>query len=290
MKKFSFLTLIIAVLAIVIAAFTACQDEYVNEHEELITEKSGNLIIRLSDAPFPTDLVAEANVTINKIDIRKTNEDDGYPFITLSEEEQTFNLLELTNGVTAILADTAIDSGSYNLIRLYVSEASVKLTDSTVFDLKIPSGAQTGIKVSINPAVTIGDESTPEVLLDFDVSKSFVVQGNPNTPAGIKGFIFKPVVKSSTLSTSGTLEGTVTDTFDVAINGAQVSIIAADTVYKTSFTGENGGYAILGIDPGTYKVEFAKEGYNDTIVDNVAIAAAVATLLDIKMVEVEATN
>ncbi len=31
--------------------------------------------------------------------------------------------------------------------------------------------------------------------LDFDLEKSFVVQGNPNTAAGIKGFHFKPVVK-----------------------------------------------------------------------------------------------
>jgi hypothetical protein len=281
MKKLSFLTAIVAALVIVIAAFTSCQEEFVNEQEA--QQKSGNLVIKLTDAPFPTDLVAEANVTINKIDIRKTNEDDEYPFITLSEEEQSFNLLDLTNGVTAILSDTAIDSGSYNLIRLYVSDASIKLTDETVYDLKIPSGAQTGIKVFIDPEVTIEEDSAPEVILDFDVSRSFIVQGNPNTPAGIKGFIFKPTIKASTVSTTGTLEGKVTDTADAAIIGAQVSIIAADTVYTSSFTGDDGGYAILGIDPGTYEVQFAKEGYKDSIVDNVAIAAANATLLDVKL-------
>lgn len=281
MKRLSFIPVIVATLMVL--AFSSCQEEFVDERLDPIGEKSGDLIIRLTDAPFPTDLVAEANVTVNKIDIRKTNEDDGYPFITISEEEQTFNLLELTNGVTAILADTAIDSGSYNLIRLYVSDANVMLSDSTIYDLKVPGGAQTGIKVNINPAVTIGDESTPEVLLDFDVSRSFVVKGNPNTPAGIKGFNFKPVIKATTLSTSGTLEGKVTDNNDEAISGAQVALYAADTVYTTSFTGDNGGYAILGIDPGTYKVEFTKVDFKDTIVDNVAIAAATTTELDVKM-------
>jgi hypothetical protein len=283
MKKTSFLTLMVATLAVIIASFSACQEEYVTERVDDPTLKSGNLIVRLTDAPFPTGLVAEANVTIDKIEIRRSNDDDEYPFITLSEEEQSFNLLDLTNGVTAILADTSIESGLYNQIRMHVTEASILLTDSTLYDLFIPSGQQTGIKVNIDPDIMVDSLTNQELILDFDVSRSFVVQGNPNTPAGIKGFIFKPVIKATAATTSGTLEGTVTDTADVAISGAQVSIIAADTVYTTSFTEETGAYEILGIDEGIYKVEFAKEGFTDTIVENVEIIAGEKTTLDAKL-------
>ncbi|MFW6222957.1 MAG: DUF4382 domain-containing protein, partial [Bacteroidota bacterium] len=192
MKTMNVKTLWIAALLIAGISFTGCENTGDNE------ATSGKLKIQLTDAPFPTDLVAEANVTINKIDIRKKDSiDDGHPFITLKEEEMAFNLLDLTNGVTANLVDLEIDAGTYDLVRLYVSEASVTLTDGREFDLFVPSGAQTGVKIFIDPAVIVAGGLTAELLLDFDVSRSFVVQGNTNTPAGINGFIVKPVIKAS---------------------------------------------------------------------------------------------
>jgi antitoxin component of MazEF toxin-antitoxin module len=80
--------------------------------EEDNNQTKGNLSIQLTDAPFPSDLVSEANVTINKIEIRKSKGNDGNPFMTLSEEEKTFNLLELTNGFTATLAEMEVDTGA----------------------------------------------------------------------------------------------------------------------------------------------------------------------------------
>ncbi|MFA8433100.1 MAG: DUF4382 domain-containing protein [Marinifilaceae bacterium] len=276
MKKVNFRALLVLMLAVVGLTFAACQSEDSN------VSTSGKLSIQLTDAPFPTDLVAQANVTINKIEIRKTNEEDGNPFVTLSEEEKSFNLLDLTNGVTASLVDLEIEAGSYDLIRLYVADASVKLSDGTEFDLKVPSGAQTGIKIFIDPSIEVAGGLTAELLLDFNVAKSFVAQGNISSPAGIKGFHFQPVIKASNLSTAGRLMGKVTDAEEVAIEGAQVSIIAADTVYTTSFTDENGAYAILGIDAGTYKVEFAKDSLQ-TLIEDIKVVAGNATTLDAQL-------
>jgi hypothetical protein len=42
-----------------------------------------------------------------------------------------------------------------------------------------------------------------EIVVDFDVAESFVVQGNPDTPAGINGFTFKPVLKLDYLEVNG---------------------------------------------------------------------------------------
>lgn len=279
-KKTSFTTLIIATIAVIMVVFTACQKEYVHEIETDPVTKSGGLVIRLTDAPFPTDLVAEANVTISKIEIHEIDDQLEYPYTTVSEEVQSFNLLDLTNGVTAILADTAIETGTYNEIRLFVDSASVMMTDSTVYDLKVPGGAQSGIKIKINPVTTIDSESSEEVLLDFDVSRSFVVQGNPNTPAGIKGFLFKPVIKATTPSTTGILKGTVTNGEDNPVEGAQVSIFAADTLYTTSFTEENGDYKIIGIEAGLFDVEFEKDGYNITREEDVEITVGNTTNLN----------
>ncbi len=280
MKKVNFRSILILAVMFVGVLFAACQDEYNNE------STTGKLKIQLTDAPFPTDLVAEANVTITKIEARRVNEngeEEGNPFITLSEEEMSFNLLDLTNGVTAGLVDLEIEAGSYDLVRLYVSEASIKLSDETVHSLKVPSGAQTGIKIFIDPEIEVAGGLTTDLLLDFDVSKSFKLQGNIDSPAGIKGFIFTPVIKASNLSTTGSLTGNVTDTEELVIDGAQVSIIAADTVYTTSFADENGDYTIIGVDAGTYNIEYSKEGYQTTTIENVGIVAGNATTQDAQL-------
>lgn len=283
MKKMNFRSLAVLAFMVVGILFTACQDEYSKS-------TSGTLKIQLTDAPFPTDLVAEANVTINKIEIRKANDnqDQGSPFVILSEKEMSFNLLDLTNGVTESLVDLEIEAGSYDLIRLYVTDASIKLSDGSSHKIKVPSGSQTGIKIFIKPSIVVAGGLTSELLLDFDVSKSFKLQGNMDSPAGIKGFIFSPVIKAANLSTAGTLTGNVTDASEVAVDGAQVAIFAADTVYTTTFTDENGDYKILGVDAGTYNVEYSKDSYLITTIEDVKINSANKTVQNAELIAEEA--
>lgn len=276
--KEGFKTVIITALIIFGFSITSC------EQESKDGSTSGQLKVHLTDAPFPTDLVAEANVTIDKIEIRKASEDEGYPFITLTEEKMSFNLLELTNGVTASLVDLEVDAGSYDLVRLYVSEASVILSDGTEYGLSVPSGAQTGIKIFIAPALQVAGGLTTELLLDFDVSKSFIVKGDITSSEEIEGFIFKPVIKASNLSVAGKLKGIVSDTSGVSIDGAQVSIIATDTVYTTTFSNEMGSYEIPGIDADPYSVEYAKEGYHPATIEDVVIVEGNATTLNVKLI------
>jgi hypothetical protein len=184
----------------------------------------GRLVVKVTDAPFPMDIIESAEVTINKVEIRKVGDgiDDGNPFIVISEEPMTFNLLELRNGVVAELLDMEMPEGSYDLIRLYVEEASLKVKEGGDYNLKIPSGAQTGIKVFIKNGLIVSGGLTTELLLDFDLSRSFILQGNPFTPAGINGFIFKPVIRAVNNSTAGRIEGVVSDTAMVKLSGASV--------------------------------------------------------------------
>lgn len=98
MEKVNVKTWWIAAILIAAISLTGCENTGDND-------TSGKLKIQITDAPFPTDLVAEANVTINKIEIRNSSEVEGNPFISLSEDEMSFNLLNLTNGVTASLVD-----------------------------------------------------------------------------------------------------------------------------------------------------------------------------------------
>lgn len=270
----------------------------------------GKLTVQITDAPFPHDLVAEANVTIFKIEARfksdeiemdsEMDDEDGESvdydegeehskFITLMEEEIDLNLLELTNGVTETLLSMDVPVGTYNMLRIYVKGINIVLTDGTTFDLKVPSGEQTGIKVFIKPGIVVNGGLSADLLLDFDVSKSFVPKGNRNHLSGITGFNFKPVIKACNQSTSGTLSGmvyTIQEEEQVGLEGAQIEVFAAGTLNTTTFSDETGAYTVLGLAPGTYDVVVALEGHEAQTVEDVQITVANKTTEDFELIAI----
>ncbi len=284
----------IFLLAVLSTLVLSCSDENDTNNE------FGRLKVQLTDAPFPHDLVAEANVTVFKIDARykgtadmeedsMDSEDmtleasDDKRFTVLMEDEIQVNLLELTNGVTQTMVDVDVPVGSYDLIRVYVKGINVLLKDGTSYDLKVPSGEQSGIKIFIKPEINVNGGITSDLLLDFDVSKSFVAKGGINN---ITGFNFKPVIKVSNLSTAGTLKGMITEKIEdenVGVEGVQVAVFIADTLNTTTFSDIDGGYMIMGLDAGSYTVEVEKMDYLMQTVTEVQIDAANQTVLDFEI-------
>ena len=271
-----------SLFAVMTLFFVSCSDDEGNGGNP---QGTGTLSVQLTDAPFPYELVAEANVTVYKVEARRVSEDDDddaltvSPYITLMEEEIETNLLGLTNGLTLQLAEIEVPVGTYDQVRVYVKGVNVVLTDGTVYDLKVPSGDSSGIKVFIDPGITVVGGLSSDLLLDFDVSRSFVAKGNLD----VNGFNFKPVIKASNLSTAGTLAGnvsTIEEETQIGLFGAQVSVFAADTLNTTSFTDPDGNYTILGLEAGTYEVVSEFDGFiaSDTL--EVQINAANVTTQD----------
>lgn len=242
---------------------------------------SGRLTVKMTDAPFPTDLISEANITISKIEIRQAGgTGEGSPFVVVMEEEVSANLLDLRNGVTENLASLEIPAGTYDLVRIYIASANVVLNDGTSYNLTIPSGAQSGLKVFVKPGIEVAGGLTSELLLDFDLANSFKAKGNTNSPSGITGFNFTPVIKASNESFAGRLKGAVTTTVEdeaVAVGGATVSVYAADTLNTTTITSEDGTFTVLGLQAGMYDVQVEATGYVTASADDVEIVAANAT-------------
>jgi hypothetical protein len=268
MKK-SVLTFLAAALVIII---TGCNKT---------DNGNGRLVVKLTDAPFPIDNVESAEVTITKVEIRKAGDgiSDGNPFLVIWEGSESVNLLELRNGLVQELIDLEIPAGEYNLVRLYIDEAKLKVKESGNFSIRVPSGQQTGIKIFIRPGLVIEGGLTSELLLDFDLSRSFVMQGNMNSPAGIKGFHFKPVIRAVNNSTAGRLEGKVTDKNNVKIKEASI-LVKQDTLVASAIADTMGYYAILGLPSGTYSVLAAKENYDTVKVDDVKIINGNRTILN----------
>jgi len=255
------------------------------------TVGKGTVVVKLTDAPFPVSLVDKVMVTIDKIEIRSVaaesaTEDSAKEaklFTVLSDKVQEFNLLSLQNGITADLLEFEIGVGSYDLIRMHVVSSKIILKDGSVFDMKIPGGSHSGLKIKLTPELMVETGVVNEVLMDFDVSKSFVVQGNIKSKHGIKGFMFKPVIRAMVERHSGRVEGKVFENDTIPIKEAHVQILRADTVFSSALTDKDGRYALIGIPAGTYRMICDQELYNSVTVDQVTVVAKEKTVQDFKL-------
>ena len=230
--------------------------------------------VLLTDAPV--DYIGAALVDIGVVELIPAG--DGPP-ITLSDDgtDGLVNLFDLQNGVTMFLAGAEVEAGSYTQLRLIVESARVVLKEPYVFngggnvqDLIVPSGAQTGIKLNLGSSDGEGRggfiQITPGetvLVLDFDVSKSFVIQGNPETPAGINSVHFQPTLRVVVQDVAGTISGTVSTALtDVSVQSLTVTAAPIDegtleafqTQTATTGTGADGTYTIEFLVPGTYTV------------------------------------
>jgi hypothetical protein len=241
----------------------------------------GKLVLKITDDPFNINYVESATITINKIEIRKAGQNEAASFMVLSEDTLTFDLLKLRNGVTSELLNLDIPQGDYDLIRLCIDQASLKIRDQDhAYKVKVPGGNQTGIKISIGPVITVEGGLTSELLLDFDLSKSFVMRGNMAHSAGVNGFIFKPCIRAVNNTIAGRIEGMVKDTAMLRIVNAKVWVVK-DTIMATAYTDTLGRYAFIGIPAGTYSVFASKENYDTTGYNSINVNKGNKTVQDL---------
>lgn len=140
----------------------------------------GEFNLRLTDAPA---VYQKVNVEIIGAEIN--HGDSGW--ISIPVKAGIYNLLELQNGVSVALADSImLPVGKVNQMRLILGNNNSVVTAAGTFELKVPSGEESGLKVNLDADVQAN--KTLDVLLDFDAGASVVEQGNAS-------FSLKPVIK-----------------------------------------------------------------------------------------------
>ena len=258
---------------------------------------SGTFSLLLADAT--TDAYNAVYVTIREVDV--ATDDDAWSVV--STPNRTYNLLALVNGVREQLALTDLPPGHYTQMRLIIGDlpdAGVNIlsqahpyanyvidSEDAYHALKIPSGLQTGIKIVYG--FDINANSTTELILDFDASKSVVVAGS----SGL--YLLEPTIQVLSTALASIVRGTVTRASDLSgVKGALVSAqvydpTAADAkdrvVVRTSTaSADDGGYEIF-VAAGAYNVVAAKEDFapagaavttheDETATQDFALAAA----------------
>ena len=209
------------------------------------------------------------------------DDDGGSPFVVIFEGEQAFDLLDLQNGRTALLADADIPAGTYTQMRLIVTEGTIVLNDEamTEFNLRVPSGAQSGIKLRFRFEVQADTETT--LLLDVDLSRAFkpIPGGRIDDVSQIERFQFQPslAMRLIDLADTGGISGTVTDPDGNPIGAVSVTAFEADQEVTTTSTEEDGTYTLSGLEAATYRVEFSASGFEDSSVDDVSVTVGETT-------------
>jgi hypothetical protein len=157
--------------------------------------------VLLTDAP--ADYLAVAEVCISQVYLQPGEGEESPRTVLWDKGEgdaQCFDLLELQGVSAAITPSVEVAAGTYEQLRLIVESASVTLAEGytfadgveTTMDLSVPSGAETGIKVQLLESVHAEATELTEITVDADVNQNFVIQGDPDTPAGIQGVLFTP--------------------------------------------------------------------------------------------------
>jgi hypothetical protein len=148
-------------------------------------EEFGNIVVNLTDAPAG---YLQVNVDIQSIEVHVVPNAGNAQWITLPTQSGIYDLLTLQNGIDSTIVTTnQLPAGKITQMRLILgSNNSVMDNNNAVFPLTVPSGSQSGIKLS--GPITVNANTTVQVLLDFDASKSVVQTGNQD-------FQLKPVIQ-----------------------------------------------------------------------------------------------
>ena len=220
--------------------------------------QTGKVTLLLKDAPAD---FAKAVVTISQIDLVGSG-----GTTVLSTTKTTTDLLTLANDTAKLVDGVEVPVGTYSQLRFvitgaYIEVAGVIYASSPTYEglpkdavvggtLRMPSFAQSGLKVDMpGGALTVGTAARV-VLVDFDVTQSF------GHEAGASGaWVMHPVVMATDFELTGTI--------DVTLKlGAGVTLPAPTTLadFKAVLTPSAGGdstpLALSTTDSVTYAVSF----------------------------------
>lgn len=253
-NKLKFLGLLLIISAVL--PFVSCSD---NDD----SAKTSKVNVKMTDAPGDYDAV---NIEVLDVMIKSDASTDDSGWISIGTAAPTiYNLLDLTGGVNAVLADNAIvPSGKLGQIRLVLGDDNTVVVGGVTFPLNTPSAQQSGLKLLVNQTLEPG--FTYDFLLDFDVDKSIVVQAG-----GSGNFNLNPVIRVSTVVNSGSIAGTVTTT----PAGVQVlASVMVNDVAVSAYANAEGKFQINGIPAGTYSVTLTPDptsGLAPLVVDGVIV-------------------
>lgn len=249
-------------------SLAACEKNESGDPTDIDTKPDPVISVKLVDSPADYDAV---NVDVIAMRARI---DSGWIELPL-ENPGVVNLLELTNGNSLVLVgDTSLSPGVMTELRLLLGENNSVVVGGQSYFMQTPSGQSSGYKIKMNPQ-PLEEGGIYGLVIDFDVSKSVHRTGNGK-------FMLKPVVR-------GYLETAVGGIAGIVVPPAGAWYVEAANLTDTAGTmidAITGEFLIGAAFPGAYDVKFfARTGFSDTTIFDVAVIAGQVTLMDTLFIE-----
>ena len=179
------------------------------------TDSSSNGLLSVSVTDAPVDEADNVFVEFNGMEIKPANGDPiTFDFTERCTNDPTscqIDLLLLTGGASELILDgETVPSGQYSWLRLMVN-AEQNVRDSYIvvngkeYELRVPSGAESGLKLNRGFVVPAGGEAS--FTIDFDLRKSV------HDPVGASDYILRPSLRMVDNTETGTLSGNVDPSF-----------------------------------------------------------------------------
>lgn len=240
-----------------------CSDQTTNVDP---VDQNGRLKMYLIDSPAALDSVI---ICVTRVEVHKAGNDSTSGWFVINDSTRYFDLLQLTNGASAILGDTSLAAGQYTQIRLFIGDGSYVVDQGIKHDLEVPSGSQSGLKLIHQFTIEAG--KLYELLLDFNVEKSIVITGNGK-------YKLKPTIKVTPVVISGSISGVV---LPLDAQPTIWTVYGTDTI--TTYTDLQGHFKLMGLLQGFYDINIISLDtmvYRDTVITGVQVFANQETDID----------
>jgi hypothetical protein len=243
--------------------------------------ETGRMSLSVTDAPVD----AASNVVVQFSGVAFKREGEAPEVVqNLSPSPRQLDLLEYQEGRAALLLDgVMLPAGRYEWVRLIVDtqqnvrDSYIVLTTGEECELRVPSGAESGLK--LNRGFTLPADGSVALTIDFDLRKSIhAPPGQRGTTAGCtQGYLMRPTLRIVDNANVGAIAGTIDSALvtddclpkvyvfsgggvtpdDIEESGAASDV---DPLLVTNVDVQNGftayGYRAAFLPPGSYTVAF----------------------------------
>lgn len=198
------------------------------------SSKSYPYNVRMTDAPAPYD---EVNIDLQAVEISGNNGET----VLLNTTAGIYNLLDLSNGLSTLIATSVLNDAKVGQIRLILGSNNTVVIDGISYPLSTPSAEQSGLKLLVNQ--TLEADIQNEILIDFDANASIIQTGNGS-------YKLKPVLRTIVTAITGNIKGNITPIGELAI----VSATSSTGIVYSSNVNAQGQFQISGLLPGSYSI------------------------------------
>ncbi|MDP3908935.1 MAG: DUF4382 domain-containing protein [Gemmatimonadales bacterium] len=238
--------------------------------------------VLLTDAPFPFDTVESVNIYIVSVAASvtaDTSEPGGQEWITITEPKRQVDLLTLQQGTTTLVGEGELDAAQYRAIRVIIDtdSSNIKFIDGSEATVDWGGPALQSIHAFVEAALAIPAGSVSEIVIDFDVGRSFHWND-----LGDNAFNFIPWIRAVNEAATGSIAGTVQGDATPLANAIVTAYGATEGTWMIRSTGKtnaSGFYRLAYLLPGTYivQVDPPSPGFESNLDSSVTVAVGLET-------------